>query len=146
MNRPPRKTAYWPTKSVSGQILCNLLSNAVKFTHTNGKVTLRTQRISVEELRRLKPDIAQELEKINPGQANYLEISAIDNGIGIKPEDIGKLFKPFSQVEESNTRNYDGTGLGLIITRKLVELHGGSIWLESVWGEGSTVFIVVPLS
>jgi len=128
------------------QILCNVLSNAVKFTHPAGKVTIRTRRIALQELRGIKPDMALELEQVNAGRDTFLEIVTEDNGIGIKPDDLKKLFKPFSQVEDSNTRNYDGSGLGLIITRKLVELHGGRIWMESVWGEGTTVFVVMPLS
>jgi hypothetical protein len=102
------------------QILLNLLSNAIKFTEL-GFV-------------RVKCNI----------QNDKIVIAVADSGIGIKPEDIGVLFKPFKQIESGTTRKYDGTGLGLSICKKLAHLLGGDIRLESVWGQGSTFSLILP--
>jgi signal transduction histidine kinase len=96
------------------QILLNLLSNAIKFTE--------------------KGDVSIECCP----QENCAVIRVRDAGIGIKNEDIDKLFKPFRQIESGLSRQYEGTGLGLSISKKLVEIMGGSIWVESEWGKGST--------
>ena len=105
------------------QILYNLLSNAVKFTPENGKIT------------------------INAFQKNKsLQFEIIDTGIGIKPEDHEKLFEAFHQANGSLTREYEGTGLGLHLTKRLVELHGGKIWAESTFGKGSTFFFILPIN
>ncbi|MCK4696988.1 MAG: sensor histidine kinase, partial [Dehalococcoidia bacterium] len=69
----------------------------------------------------------------------------MDTGIGIKPEDMGKLFEPFRQVETGLTRQYEGTGLGLSICKRLVEMLGGEIWAESEWGVGSTFTFTLPM-
>ena len=103
------------------QILINLLTNAVKFTDT-GEVHLETQ---IEN--------------------NYVVTRIIDTGIGIKPEDMAVLFKPFQQIDTGITRQYEGTGLGLSICKRLVELLGGKIWVESEWGKGSTFIFTLPL-
>jgi len=97
------------------QILFNLLSNAVKFSkEEGGTVTITAKK---------EGDMAQ--------------ISVSDTGIGIKEENVGKLFNKFEQLESGISQKYGGTGLGLSITKKLVELHGGKIWAESKFGEGS---------
>jgi signal transduction histidine kinase len=104
-------------------ILFNLLSNAVKFTPAGGSVDL-----SVEK-------------------DGYLyEITVADTGIGIREEDIPKLFRAFTQLESVYTKEYEGSGLGLALTRKLVELHGGRIWVESRFGVGSTFHFTIPRS
>jgi PAS domain S-box-containing protein len=105
------------------QILFNLLSNAVKFTPDGGVVCLRAQKSGEESM----------------------EISVEDTGIGMKEEDMPKLFKEFSQIESSLNKNYEGTGLGLALSKKLVELHGGRIWAESDYGKGSRFAFVIPL-
>jgi signal transduction histidine kinase len=71
--------------------------------------------------------------------------SVIDNGIGIAPEALVDLFEPFMQAERSTTRRFGGTGLGLAITRRLADLMGGSITVESQYDEGSTFRVVLPL-
>ena len=71
--------------------------------------------------------------------------SVSDTGIGIRKEDIGKLFKTFEQLDSGTSRTYGGTGLGLAISKKLVEMHGGEIWAESKFGEGSTFTFLVPI-
>jgi Amt family ammonium transporter len=105
------------------QIVLNLLSNAVKFSKPEGgTVTI----------------IAKKLE-------DAAHISVSDTGIGIKKEDIGRLFWAFEQLESGISRKYGGTGLGLAISKRLVELHGGTIKVESIFGEGSTFTILLPL-
>jgi len=101
-----------------GQILINLANNAVKFTD-DGKVTIKT-----------------ELIKASPDNVN-LQFSVRDTGIGLTQQQIGKLFKSFSQADSSTTRKYGGTGLGLTISKKLVEMMNGSIRVESEYTEGS---------
>ncbi len=103
------------------QILYNLLSNAVKFTPPSGKIVLA-----------LKDD------------RDRLTVSVKDTGIGIKPEDLPKLFREFEQVDASYTRRYQGTGLGLALCRRFVEMHGGRIWVESQFGKGSTFTFSLP--
>jgi Amt family ammonium transporter len=104
------------------QIMYNLLSNAVKFTPDGGKIDIRAD-LNDKELR----------------------VSVADTGIGIKQEDIGKLFETFQQIESEYTQKYGGTGLGLVLTRRLVELHGGKIWVESKIGKGSTFTFTISL-
>jgi PAS domain S-box-containing protein len=101
------------------QVLTNLLSNAIKFTHV-GSVTLS---IALAERR---------------GDRASIRFSVSDTGIGMSEEEIQKLFRPFVQADASTTRKYGGSGLGLVITRKLVEAMGGELSLQSVKGEGST--------
>lgn len=101
------------------QVLANLIGNAIKFTDS-GVVKLH---VSV---------IRRENDKL------LLRFAVTDTGIGIAAEDMGKLFKSFSQVDSSNRRKYGGTGLGLAISRNLVELMGGEIKVESELGKGST--------
>ncbi len=77
---------------------------------------------------------------------DFIEIVVEDTGIGIKPEDINKLFSPFSQLENVYTKTTKGTGLGLAITKSLVELHGGRIWVESEVGKGSKFTFLIPVA
>ncbi len=108
-----------------GQILINLSNNAVKFTG-DGEIVVATKLIQ------------QTSEQIK------LQFTVRDTGIGLTPEQIGKLFKSFSQADSSTTRKYGGTGLGLTISKRLVEMMGGEIWVESEAGRGSSfIFTVV---
>jgi CheY-like chemotaxis protein len=110
-----------------GQVLLNLLSNAVKFTPQGGSVALRVRR----------------LEK----SAEHCDIEwrVSDTGIGIRREDLAKLFRPFEQADASTTRKYGGSGLGLAISRQIVEMMGGSIRMESEEGRGSDCLFNTPL-
>lgn len=101
------------------QVLGNLLANAVKFTH-RGEIEVTAELIEASE------------------QEITVRIMVSDSGIGIAPDEIGKLFKPFSQADHSITRRYGGSGLGLVISRKLVEMMGGRLEVESLSGTGST--------
>ncbi len=102
-----------------GQILINLVNNAVKFTD-QGEVALV---VAMEE---------RTADRVK------LKVSVRDSGIGMTPEQTGRLFQAFSQADTSTTRKYGGTGLGLSISKRLVEIMGGEIWVESTYGVGST--------
>jgi hypothetical protein len=103
------------------QILYNLVSNAIKFTDQGGSVAIGG--------------------KISE---HIVHISVKDSGIGISPEDQDKLFNPFFQADSSSTREYGGTGLGLALVKKFVEMHDGQIWVDSEVGKGSTFTFRIP--
>jgi CheY-like chemotaxis protein/anti-sigma regulatory factor (Ser/Thr protein kinase) len=105
------------------QVLVNLLSNAIKFTPENGELGLM-------------------VEHDQPNRQVMLIVW--DKGIGIKPENLPRLFQPFTQIDGSLAREYSGTGLGLALVRRLVELHNGSVAVESVFGEGSRFIVTLP--
>lgn len=121
------------------QIMYNLLSNAVKFTPGGGKIAIWAKRIS----NRLVSN-----ESIHSGAGNgFVEIAVIDSGIGIAENDLERIFQPFEQAKNSPARKYQGTGLGLSLTRSLVNLHGGKIWAESeASGRGSTFRFILPVA
>jgi len=105
------------------QVCYNLLSNAVKFTDSGGKVEIAAQ----------------------PVEGGRFRVTVTDTGIGIKPEDMKRLFREFEQLESGTARRFEGTGLGLALTRKLVELQGGSIAAQSEYGRGSTFTVILPV-
>ncbi|MDW8298847.1 MAG: GAF domain-containing protein [Anaerolineae bacterium] len=115
------------------QIVLNLLSNAVKFTRKGG-ITVRAYQWQ----------LAAPLEGVPLTAGNWLCIAVADSGIGIAPEHFEVIFDAFRQVDGSIVREFQGTGLGLPITRQLVEMHGGKIWLESEVGRGSTFTVALP--
>jgi signal transduction histidine kinase len=102
------------------QVLYNLLSNAIKFTAAAGEVALEARQVGQE-----------------------LQIAVRDTGTGIRSEDLPRLFREFEQLEAGDTDA--GTGLGLALSKRLVELHGGSIEVQSEWGRGSTFTVHLPL-
>ncbi len=112
------------------QVLINLLSNAVKFTPEGGQVKLLAQVV---------PPPAQG-ERLD----FHLQLSIWDTGMGIAPEDQAKLFQAFTQLDSSLNRRHEGTGLGLALVRRLVELHGGVAGVESTPGQGSHFFVCLP--
>jgi PAS domain S-box-containing protein len=120
------------------QVMFNLLSNAVKFTPGGGSIWVRARRASLM-------DAAVRTIMNEDFNGDFIEISVSDTGVGIKEEDAPKLFKEFSQLESSYISEYKGTGLGLALTKKMVELHGGRIWLESEYGKGSKFTFIIPL-
>jgi signal transduction histidine kinase/CheY-like chemotaxis protein len=111
------------------QIMYNLLSNAIKFTEVGGRVTVRARRTETSTATNGHP---------------MLEISVTDTGIGIRPEDQVRIFQEFEQVDSAYGREQQGTGLGLALTRRLVELHGGRIEVESKVEVGSTFRFILP--
>lgn len=122
------------------QIIYNLLSNAVKFTPDGGTVTLHAKRVPVVQ--------SEGMQRIGDAPLldgfGYLEISIADTGIGIAPEDLGRLFRPFSQLDSGLARKYEGTGLGLVLVKQLVELHGGALAVQSDVGKGTTFKVWLP--
>jgi signal transduction histidine kinase len=105
------------------QVVLNLLSNAVKFTPEGGRISLKAGR------------------KDGP-----VEIAVTDTGVGIAPEDQAAIFEEFRQVGSDETRKQEGTGLGLTLAKKFVELHGGRIWVASAPGRGSTFTFTLPVA
>jgi signal transduction histidine kinase len=105
------------------QVLVNLLSNAVKFTPEGGSIAVRAERVT-----------------------GHVEVSVIDTGIGIASDDHAAVFEEFRQVGTDYAKKHEGTGLGLALSRKFVELHGGRIWLKSRPGEGSTFTFTIPVA
>lgn len=118
------------------QIMDNLLSNAAKFTPEGGRISIKARCCNRPDSRN------QEFE--NPGGGVVISVS--DTGIGICSEDLDRIFKPFEQVENSPNRRFEGTGLGLSLTKRLVELHGGRLWVESQGeGRGSAFHFFLPV-
>jgi PAS domain S-box-containing protein len=123
------------------QIMYNLLSNAVKFTPDGGRVNV-TAAFQTEANGDLRPASGIAL----PGEA--LRVAVRDTGIGIQARDQERVFKEFEQVDSSYGRRQQGTGLGLALTKRLVEMHGGRIWVESegIEGKGSIFTFLIPVS
>jgi len=105
------------------QVFLNLLTNAINFTSDGGKL---------------------KIEAIRDG--DWCQVSVIDNGTGIKKEDQERIFEPFTQIDVLPDKKREGTGLGLALTKQLVEMSGGKIWVESEWGKGSRFTFTVPLA
>jgi PAS domain S-box-containing protein len=105
------------------QVMVNLISNAIKFTPEDGELGLMVEQ-----------------DKTN----RQVRLIVWDKGIGIKPENLPKLFQPFTQIDSSLAREYSGTGLGLALVRRLVELHNGSVEVESIFGTGSRFIVTLP--
>lgn len=124
------------------QIMFNLLSNAVKFTPDGGSVHVTARRTSLADMLATGKYIQGEMR---PDAEDFMEITVEDSGIGIKREDFSRLFKEFSQLDSPYTKEYKGTGLGLALTKRLVELHGGMVGVESEIGKGSRFFFAIPV-
>jgi len=103
------------------QVILNLLTNAVKFTPTGGRIEARAQRVDGEIL-----------------------VSVEDSGIGIAEDDLERIFESFQQGPRSGSGAAEGTGLGLTLSKRIVELHGGRLWVESRIGHGSTFTFAIP--
>lgn len=124
------------------QILINLLSNAVKFTPEEGKIKL-TGRLAYGS--QLAGELRPDRSPVN-ATTPYLCLEVQDTGIGIPTDKLHLLFRPFQQVDSSLTRRHEGTGLGLALTKRLAELHGGTVSLQSVEHQGSTFKVWLPLT
>ncbi len=112
------------------QVLLNLLGNAVKFTPEGGAITIRAYLQHADE------DVPRDM----------MRVDVSDTGIGIAPEHQGRVFDPFYQVDNSSTREYGGTGLGLNIVRRFIEAHGGRVGVESEEGRGATFWFTLPIA
>jgi len=119
---PPPDLAIHADPVKSRQVLLNLLSNAMKFTPAGGTVSLRAE----------------------PANADYVDIVVADTGIGMRPEDIPIALAPFGQIDSRLARKYEGTGLGLPLTKILTELHGGELVIASQPDRGTTVRVRMP--
>ena len=119
---PPALGEIYMDEDKMIQVLTNLLGNAMKFTPEGGKITV---------------SIFNKEDKI--------EVRITDTGIGIEKEKLEKIFEGFVQADGSITRHFSGVGLGLTVTRKLVELHGGRLWVHSRPGRGSRFYFTLPL-
>jgi two-component system, OmpR family, phosphate regulon sensor histidine kinase PhoR len=104
------------------QVLCNLIDNAIKYGRSNGCVTVRARSVD----------------------GNQVEISVQDNGPGIPPESLERIFERFYRVDKARSREQGGTGLGLSIVKHIVQTHGGKAWARSDFGQGSTFFFTLP--
>jgi signal transduction histidine kinase len=104
------------------QVVFNLLSNAIKFTPRDGRI-----------------DVSAQLRD------GIVEVAVADTGSGIEPEDLDRIFEEFEQARGGADNRADGTGLGLPLSRKLIELHGGHLWVESTVGSGSTFRFTLPV-
>jgi diguanylate cyclase (GGDEF)-like protein/PAS domain S-box-containing protein len=131
----PDINTFYADKIKFKQILYNLISNAIKFTPEGGDVGIRAERlVNVDRL----------LPWALDGQ-HFVKFTLWDNGVGIREEDIGRIFEEFEQADPSMSRSFQGTGLGLSLTKRLVDLHGGRISVRSRYGEGSEFIFCLPV-
>jgi CheY-like chemotaxis protein len=138
--------SIWADARKVKQIAYNLLSNAVKFTPEGGRVTLHASRVARADVgRRSGPWNGRSFPLADSEFPEFLEIAVTDSGIGISPDGLQQLFRPFSQIDSGLARKFEGTGLGLAMVKLLAELHGGTVAVESAVGEGSCFTVWLPL-
>jgi signal transduction histidine kinase len=137
---PPPETVIEADRLKIQQVNFTILDNAIKFTLAGGSVEISA--------RLIRDEGGDEpcVQICNAGERSMsIVISVTDTGIGIREEDIPRLFQSFQQLEPVYTKKYRGTGIGLLLAKKLVELHGGRIWVESEFGKGSTFSFAIPM-
>jgi two-component system sensor histidine kinase/response regulator len=133
------------------QILYNLLSNALKFTPAGGKIHLSARELGREDGRWVtKSGEAITVPiRFDPDGMNgrrFVEVCVADTGIGLQTQDLERIFNPFEQVDGSLSRRYEGTGLGLSLTKRFVELHQGTVWAASAGEDsGSAFHLIIPV-
>lgn len=125
-----------------GQVLTNLVSNAIKFTPKGKSITIHSELKNANDI---KPNsyFEDELKTLN---GNYIVVSVVDEGIGIKEEHLIKAFDKFTQIENSLSRKVGGTGLGLPIAKQLIKAHKGTIWCDSEENKGSSFHFALPVN
>ena len=121
--------SVWGDRGRLVQILTNLVSNAYKYTQENGRITIHAEIVQYQDDAQAQP---------------MVQVSVADTGLGIKEEDKSKIFGKFMRVDDDEALKSPGTGLGLNITKSLVEMHGGHIWFESEFREGTTFYFALP--
>ncbi len=128
------------------QIIYNLLANAVKFSEHGGSVTLAVRQVARDQVGQIAGAWPVHAFALQPSaHQQFLELSVSDSGIGIAEDDMGKLFKAFSQIDSSLARKFEGTGLGLAMVKQLTDLHGGSVAVASQEGLGTRFVVWLPL-
>ena len=125
-----------------GQVLTNLVSNAIKFTPKGKQITIKSELKNSTDIGHNK-HFETELNNLS---GNYIVVSVIDEGIGIKEENLLKAFDKFTQIENSLSRKVGGTGLGLPIAKQLIKAHKGTIWCESEENKGSSFYFALPVN
>jgi signal transduction histidine kinase len=124
-----------------GQVLKNLVSNAIKFTPEGKSVTIKSELKNAESIDK-NSYFEKDLKALN---GDYVVVSVIDQGIGIKSDDIPKAFDKFTQLENSLSRKVGGTGLGLPIAKRLIKAQHGAIWCDSEENKGSSFYVAIPV-
>ena len=129
------------------QVLLNLVGNAIKFTPAGGSVNVTARRAHSPQFKVDRPDKTDSRSSTVSREqlGEFIEFAVEDTGIGIAAEELEGIFSEFRQVDSSITREYGGSGLGLSIAKRFVELHGGVIWAESQVGQGSVFSFRIPL-
>ncbi len=142
----PELKGMWLDPRKTRQIIFNLLSNAVKFTPDCGQVKLAMRLVPRSLVESQQGNEQRRLFALAPSAfLEFLEISVSDTGVGIAQADLYRLFQPFMQLDSSRSRLYEGTGLGLVMVRRLVELQSGALLVESEPGKGSRFTVWLPL-
>ena len=124
------------------QILTNLVSNAIKFTPCGKHITIKSELKNASDIVSTDNYFDKELKTLN---GDYIVVSVIDEGIGIKSENLVRVFDMFTQIENSLTRKVGGTGLGLPIAKQFIKAHKGAIWCDSVEEKGSNFHFAIPI-
>ena len=128
------------------QIIYNLLANAVKFSEHGSCVTLAVREVKADQVGKIPGDWPVRGFDVQPGAHQaFLQFSVSDTGLGIAADDMGKLFKAFSQIDSSLARKFEGTGLGLAMVKQLADLHGGSVAVASREGLGARFVVWLPV-
>lgn len=125
-----------------GQVLTNLVSNAIKFTPDGKNITIKSELKNSDQIAQ-NPYFEEDLKALN---GTYVLVSVVDEGVGIKKENMQKAFDKFTQIESPLSRKVGGTGLGLPIAKQLIEAHNGKIWCDSEENVGTSFHFVIPIS